>query len=97
MNKFLFIIGQFHSLLILQGKKWKDRISKPLRFICYWGFTVYAGAIAYHLSQLPDGSVEYMLSHFCEPLGAFLLVTVTVFSMIGAGSIVAAGKFKATL
>jgi len=97
MSKIIFIIGLFHGLLVVQGKRWQESTSAPIRFICFWGLTLYGVAIAYQLSQLPKGSFEYLTTHLFEPFTAFILFILTMLSMIGALTVVMAGKLKASL
>lgn len=98
---FVFIlqlcIGLFHGLLINQRHRWRTSIRWPLRFFGFWFFGLYAAAIAAMLSELPSGSIEFLLTHMFEPLPATLLVIITGFSLAAAGSVCAAEKIRESL
>lgn len=97
MNKILMMGGLLYGLLLLQAERWQEQISRRIRFILFWGLSLYAVVIAFYMSQLPEGSIEFLYRNMFDPIAIFLLMNLIIVSVFAAFLTVVIGKIKSSL
>jgi hypothetical protein len=96
-ERFVFLVGLFHGLLVVEGKRWKTSIGTGYRYILLGFFMSQMYLIKQLFNQLPDNTYEIIISYLYKPVVMVCLVIILTFGAMFMFYTVGAAKVMKSL